>query len=472
MAITHLQRGCKGFLLGLFLVAFSLSGCLGGGVSFDLRPYKIIQALDDAPRVISVLPGKGATGVSVNPTIRARFSRDMDGSTITGATFTLEDEFGPVTGSVSYDAPTRTATFTLVPPAALLYLTEYTATISPLVRDGEGNYLARQVQWGFTTMAMGTPTHTVTFDSMGGSTVPSQTVEAGHTVSKPLNPVLDDHAFEGWYTSNTFSPVTKWDFDNDTVAGDMTLYAHFLPGTSGLGYTLVGGTHYTVNAGSVTAGSVVIPDTHAGIPVTEIQPYGFQNLSGLTSVWIPDSVTIIRNQAFLNCIGIGDLSIGNGVATIETGAFSQCSGIATLTIGEGVVTIGASAFSHCTGLTSVTIPDSVTNIGDNAFQYCANLSALTIGSSVQTIGNFAFWYCDALTSVTIPASVHTIGASVLRECPNLTTVYALPTTPPAAGTAMFTGSPVTAIYVPSGSVSLYQGATNWSAYAPVIMPLP
>ncbi len=448
------------------LLTLSFAGCLDGGLSFDLRPYKIIQALEDAFWVASVMPENGATGVSVNPTVLAQFRRDMDAATITGATFTLEDGFGPVSGSVAYDAPTRTATFTITPPAALLNLTEYTVTISPLVRDVEGNYMQKAVQWRFTTMDVAVPTYTVSFNPTGGSAVPPQTIASGGLVTEPANPTRDEYAFEGWYTDNTYT--VRWDFSTNTVTSDRTLWANWLPGTAGLSYTLLGGTYYSVSAGSVTAGNVVIPDTHAGLPVMELQPYGFQNLPGLTGVVVPDSVAIIGNQAFLNCNGIVDVMIGDGVTAIGDGAFSQCSGIASLTIGEGVATIGASAFSHCAALTNVTIPDSVTAIGDNAFQYCANLSALTIGSSVGTIGNFAFWYCDSLTSVTIPAGVVTIGASVLRMCPSLTTVYVLPTTPPAAGGAMFTDSPVTAIYVPSGTASLYQGATNWSTYAGII----
>ncbi len=466
MTAVFLKKTYNRILLGITLLALSLSGCLDGGVSFDLRPYKIIQALEDIFWVASVMPENGATGVSVNPTVIAQFRRDMDAATITGATFTLEDEFGPVAGTVAYDAPTRTATFTIVPPAELLYLKEYTVTISPLVRDTEGNFMRNAVQWRFTTIDVAVPTYTVSFNSTGGSAVAPQTIASGGLVTEPANPTRDEYAFEGWYTDGTYT--VRWDFPTNTVTSDRTLWANWLPGTPGLSYTLVGGTHYAASAGSVTTGSVVIPDTHAGLPVTELQPYGFQNLSGLTGVTIPDSVTIIGSQAFLNCTGIVDIAIGDGVTAIGDGAFSQCGGITNLTIGDGVTTIGASAFSHCVALTNVTIPDSVTAIGDNAFQYCANLSALNIGSSVQAIGNSAFWYCDSLTSVTIPASVVTIGASVFRMCPSLTTVYALPTTPPVAGAAMFTDSPVTAIYVPFGTASLYQGATNWSAYAGVI----
>ena len=45
-------------------------------------------------------------------------------------------------------------------------------------------------------------TFTVTFDSNGGSEVPSQKVEAGGTVTMPDAPTKDGYVFAGWFTDN------------------------------------------------------------------------------------------------------------------------------------------------------------------------------------------------------------------------------------------------------------------------------
>lgn len=66
-------------------------------------------------------------------------------------------------------------------------------------------------------------THTVTFDSDGGSEVASQTVEDGAKVTEPADPTKSDYTFGGWYKENTLT--TEWDFENDTVTDDITLYA-------------------------------------------------------------------------------------------------------------------------------------------------------------------------------------------------------------------------------------------------------
>lgn len=67
------------------------------------------------------------------------------------------------------------------------------------------------------------PTHTVTFEENGGTSVPDQTVNHGDTVDEPDDPTKDGHTFVGWH--NDTSLTTLWNFDTDKVTNDMTLYA-------------------------------------------------------------------------------------------------------------------------------------------------------------------------------------------------------------------------------------------------------
>ena len=68
--------------------------------------------------------------------------------------------------------------------------------------------------------------YTVTFNSNEGSSVVSQTVRAGDLVTKPSNPKSRYYAFAGWYKDSSLT--TLWDFDNDVVASDITLYAKWI----------------------------------------------------------------------------------------------------------------------------------------------------------------------------------------------------------------------------------------------------
>ena len=66
-------------------------------------------------------------------------------------------------------------------------------------------------------------TFTVTFDSQGGSAVSSQTVASGSKATAPTTPTRSGYTFDGWYKDAACT--VAWDFDNDVVTVDITLYA-------------------------------------------------------------------------------------------------------------------------------------------------------------------------------------------------------------------------------------------------------
>lgn len=67
--------------------------------------------------------------------------------------------------------------------------------------------------------------YTVTFDTDGGSAVPSQNVRSGGKATKPADPTKTSYTFGGWYKENTYT--TLFNFDTDTIAADTTIYAKF-----------------------------------------------------------------------------------------------------------------------------------------------------------------------------------------------------------------------------------------------------
>jgi len=72
-----------------------------------------------------------------------------------------------------------------------------------------------------------TNTYTVIFNSQGGSAVSSKTVEHGGKVTKPTNPTKTGYTFGGWYKE--FGCTNAWNFANDTVTANVTLYAKWTP---------------------------------------------------------------------------------------------------------------------------------------------------------------------------------------------------------------------------------------------------
>ncbi|MFB7157805.1 InlB B-repeat-containing protein [Lysinibacillus sp. NPDC056232] len=63
----------------------------------------------------------------------------------------------------------------------------------------------------------------VMFDTDGGNEVPSQTVEPGDLVKAPSTPVKGGYTFVGWYKDKGL--VEAWNFDQNVVKKDITLYA-------------------------------------------------------------------------------------------------------------------------------------------------------------------------------------------------------------------------------------------------------
>ncbi|MCL2690336.1 MAG: InlB B-repeat-containing protein [Chitinispirillia bacterium] len=96
------------------------------------------------------------------------------------------------------------------------------------------------------TVVPGENHHTVTFDSQGGSAVTPQIVSSGGNAAKPADPTRTDYTFAGWYKDVTCSMISSvcsydnlWDFNNDNVTEDITLYAKWTSGTSALASPLV-----------------------------------------------------------------------------------------------------------------------------------------------------------------------------------------------------------------------------------------
>lgn len=227
--------------------------------------------------------------------------------------------------------------------------------------------------------------------------------------------------------------------------------------------------------------SVTVPNN-----VTSFQSgAGFDKCISLKAVVLPNNFNS-GNYSFSGCTSLRVISFGKSlsvgstpfassalerlhlpgnITTFPTNAAQTCFKLRRVTFGSGTTTIQNSAFNSCTELSYVSLSSTITQLADYAFCNTYFLREIDLPSSLTTIGQRVFQGSN-IKKITIPANVTSIGNCAFYNCPWLTEVYVEPATPPTAGSGIFQSSSlITKIYVPSGTLSAYQTATNWSTYA-------
>lgn len=185
---------------------------------------------------------------------------------------------------------------------------------------------------------------------------------------------------------------------------------------------------------------IVIPETFKGLVVVGIDSEAFKSCTSLTSVIIGNSVELIGNGAFYECQNLISVTIPNSVIYIEIESFSGCTSLRSVSFGNSVEYIGERAFYHCL-LKSVTIGCNHVVIEGNAFGACRDLTSVIIGNGVKGIGSYAF-----------------------SDCPNLTEVVSLIEEPFEIDESVFGEEWTATLYVPSGSIEMYQSAAAWNKF--------
>lgn len=87
---------------------------------------------------------------------------------------------------------------------------------------------------------------------------------------------------------------------------------------------------------------------------------------------------------------------GTAVVSIGEGCFENCTGLTTVYLPETLEAIGEDAFRGCTSLRGIYIPESVAIIGKNAFSGCSALEAVCLSDRIMSIGTGAFSNCNKL----------------------------------------------------------------------------
>lgn len=158
---------------------------------------------------------------------------------------------------------------------------------------------------------------------------------------------------------------------------------------------------------------LIIPSTIDGYTVTKIGSNMFEG-GELTSIIIPDSVSIIARSAFRNCSELKRVTMPCS-SEIWYKAFEGCVNIekVVLTTGTGemnnfsIAPLGrdnvytVTPWYNSQKQTEVILCDGVKSIGSYAFYRCNNVQMLALPKTVSTIGNRAFYRSTALQEISV-----------------------------------------------------------------------
>ncbi len=239
--------------------------------------------------------------------------------------------------------------------------------------------------------------YTVLFKDDDGKVLKSEQVPYVSGATAPTEITKKDHTFSSW--DKTFTNITT----------ETTVNAIWY--TTGLVFAAIEG-GYAVSCGEATSKKIItIPSLYNGQQVIYIAENGFSSAL-METVIIPDTIAGMGGEAFYSCSLLKNVIFGDNpqITAIEAGLFSECESLTSITIPDRVTIIGDNAFSICSSLLSIAIPDNVISIGIEAFSGCSSLEMVTFGASkLLDIGDRAFIDCEELAFMAFPDSVTNIG---------------------------------------------------------------
>ena len=204
----------------------------------------------------------------------------------------------------------------------------------------------------------------------------------------------------------------------------------------------------------------------------------FSNAQNLERITFPvsntDTSTVIGASCCTGCQSLKTVVFNSQSSAIPS--FKDCTSLEEITLPNTVGALSGSLFYGCTNLIRVNGFEHYTGtiLSQYIFRNCSSLRTLTIPTSITTFQNSVF-ESSGLTTITIPENVTNMGRYTFQHCIYLTEVHMRPTTPPTIYAGMGYSAdpfgdthPNLVIYVPSGYLSAYTSASNWSSYSSIM----
>jgi len=347
--------------------------------------------------VSSTIPTNGARGVAMDQVLTATFNQDVECSTVTTSTFTLESGSGKHVVKVAGGITCAGTVATFTPSSPLAANTEYTATITTGVKDTGGQKLNCNFVWSFKTgSTLTAPTVTAVTPLNKATGVGLNTLITA-AFDQAMNPATIDaccftvteagHPVKGTITYNTttniatFTPAAKL-LPNTTYTVTISTCVTNLGGTE-MVLKFVW-TFTTGAAPDIIPPTVILTNTVSGatgVPLNQIITATFSEAMAPATIISPAvTFTLTTTSPVVSVPGTVTYAAVGDIATFTPTADLAASTEYTATISTGVTNLAGIAmlssysWTFTTGAATVVIPPTVvsTNPLSNATGVCIN----------------------------------------------------------------------------------------------------
>lgn len=135
---------------------------------------------------------------------------------------------------------------------------------------------------------------------------------------------------------------------------------------------------------------IIIPEKVINRKVTSIGEKAFY-LSKFYEVFLPNTITKIKDEAFLNCWNLSEINIPENLEYLGKGAFRE------------------------TDISYIKLPQGITEINEDTFRMCRSLNSIILSNNIKKISSGAFWGTDNLTHIKLPEGLNYIGENAFRS---------------------------------------------------------
>lgn len=314
---------------------------------------------------------------------------------------------------------------------------------------------------GTTMLNWGDGSSTVSFTNSGSSDVLFNTgieheyADGDYRIDITGPEPIKYYSFSGFTSGNrtmSYGTDPLIQFETDALA---------VEGNGGMGFAPIGATRncrWMMFTEATTINSVAIGHAY-----------------GLIGLWAPKCKSFFRmefvvpNMKDLNLPSVETFFNGSG-ANPGSWFNDKCPSLEKFVVPEGVTTLPQSFMAKAYCLRSISLPTTLSGTLNGVCQYCYCLEALHIPEGVDVLTGQVGRECYNLKSVTVPSTVTQIDSWCFYECQGIDQVVCRAQTPPVLGNNQIfisakNNNASFGIWVPQGTISAYEAATNWSQFA-------